>query len=91
VGRYRLSLSPIEGAIEGEINQNRIHFVVHGESYLLLTAAPIARKDRIWILHQPDYRPSHEPGASPDSDNHPRINTANLSRILGKMPERIIN
>jgi hypothetical protein len=91
VGRCRLSLSPIEGAIEGEINQNRIHFVVHGESYLLLTAAPIARKDRIWILHQPDYRPSHEPGASPDSDNHPRINTANLSRILGKVPERTIN
>ena len=88
VGRYRLSLSPLEGAVEGEINQNRIHFVLHGESYVFLTAAPIARNDHIWILHQPDYRPSHEPGASPNSDNSPQIRTADLSHILGKKPEK---
>lgn len=86
VGRFVLSLSPMEGAVEGEINQSRIHFVMNGESYLLLTAAPIARNDRIWILHQPDYRPSHEPGALPASDNSPQIRTAPLSDILKKGP-----
>jgi hypothetical protein len=90
-GRYVLSLSPVEGAVEGEIKQSRIHFEMNGESYVLLTGAPIARNDHIWILHQPDYRPSHESGASADSDNHWFIGAADLSRILGKMPERIIN
>jgi hypothetical protein len=87
-GRYLLSLSPVAGAVEGEIKQSRIHFEMDGESYVLLTGAPIARNDHIWILHQPDYRPSHEPGASADSDEGTILGGADLSRILANRPAK---
>jgi hypothetical protein len=87
-GRYVLSLSPFKGAVEGNIKQSRIHFEMNGESYVLLTGAPIARNDHIWILHQPDYRPSLEPGATADSDKSPRIGGADLSHILGNGRDR---
>jgi len=87
-GRYVLSLSPVEGAVQGEIRQSRIHFEMDRESYVLLTGAPIARNDHIWILHQPDYRPSHESGASVDSDTYPFMGGADLGHILGQAPAK---
>jgi hypothetical protein len=49
-GRFELSLSPLPGAVRGSVKLNRISFEIDGESYIFLTAAPIARSEQIWIL-----------------------------------------
>jgi hypothetical protein len=58
LGRYLLSLSPLKGAAEGEIEQSRVSFEMDGHSYQLLTGAPVARTKRVWVLYQPKYKPS---------------------------------
>ena len=79
-GRYVLSLLPMEGAVEGRIQQSRIYFAMNGKSYEFLMAAPIARTEHVWILHQPNYRPSQEvPGARSVSTSG--IGTADLSHL----------
>jgi hypothetical protein len=69
LGRYVLSLSPLKGAAEGKVEQSRIFFGMDGHAYQLLTGAPVARSERVWVLYQPQYKPSREsPGQGDDSD-----------------------
>jgi hypothetical protein len=86
-GRYVLSLVRIEGAVEGDISQSRAHFKMNGKSYTLLTGAPIAsRADRMWILHQPNYKPSDDmPGAEDDRwfTGSPKLEDLFPNRELG--------
>jgi hypothetical protein len=66
-GRYVLALSPMPGAVEGKLQQSRISFNVNGDSYVFLMAIPVARADKVWILHEPEFRPSQaSPGARDD-------------------------
>jgi len=65
-GRFLLSPSPVAGAVEGVVRENRITFKSAGSSYEFLMAAPIARSEHIWILHQQDYKPSHKSVGIPD-------------------------
>ncbi len=53
-GRYELSLSQLEGASEGRINESRISFDLNGQAYRVVSGAPVARTERIWVLHLPD-------------------------------------
>ncbi|MDQ2835531.1 MAG: hypothetical protein M3Y50_17675 [Acidobacteriota bacterium] len=62
-GRYLFSLSPIRDAVEGRIEKNRISFGYEGTQYTLLTAASIARQEKVWVKVEPDYRMPGEPGS----------------------------
>lgn len=62
-GRYLFSLSPIQDAVEGRIDRNRISFEDHGTPYTLLTAAPIARQEKIWVKVEPGYKMPGHPGS----------------------------
>ncbi len=61
-GRFDISLSPLEGAVEGRVKLNRIFFEIDGRSYTLMTGTPITRSQQVWILHDPDFKPSQEGG-----------------------------
>jgi hypothetical protein len=57
LGRYLLSLTPLKGAVEGKIEQSRISFQIEGHAYQLLTGAPVARAEHVWVLNQPQFKP----------------------------------
>jgi hypothetical protein len=82
-GLYELSLSPLAGAVEGHAENNRISFQIDGQSYVLLTGAPIARSTQVWILHTANVKlanPQFSHGAVGTEDvNHliPRSKTKN--------------
>lgn len=59
-GSFILSLQKQEGAIEGEVNMNRICFKSDGRNYRFLTAEPIARGTQVWILHDQKFNPGNE-------------------------------
>jgi hypothetical protein len=52
-GLWVFSLRPLEGAVEGRVNQNRVSFEVGKQSYTLVSGMPVARTERIWVLHDP--------------------------------------
>jgi len=64
-GRFRFSLSPFKGAIEGRLKLNRITFESNGQPYVLITSTPIARGETVWVLHEPNFKPSGELSKSP--------------------------
>jgi hypothetical protein len=59
-GRWLLSLSPLKGAVQGHNRISRISFEMNRKPYAFLMAAPVARNETIWVLHEPEYRPSWE-------------------------------
>lgn len=78
-GLYVVSLTPFPGAVEGKINQSRISFQIGGSSYELLTAVPIARAEKAWILRDPDFQPSkHYSGTN---DDQPYAGAIRLDQI----------
>jgi hypothetical protein len=81
-GRYLVSLSPLEGAVEGQIKESRVTFELNGQPYEFLTGAPIARGSRIWILHLPNEE-------TPDkSDEHEFVSSAPMTQYLAKAPAK---
>jgi hypothetical protein len=74
-GLYQFSLSPIPGAVEGKIVQNRISFEIDHQPYTLLTGAPIARTKQVWIRHEAEFKPSH------DLEGHAFIGNFELSEV----------
>jgi hypothetical protein len=62
-GRYIFSLSPIPDAVEGRIDRNRISFEYQSTQYTLLTAASIARQEKVWVKVEPDYKDPDHPGS----------------------------
>ncbi len=80
VGRFLLLPSRVVGAVQGEIRQSRIAFEIGADSYQFLMAAPIARSQNIWVLYQPNYKPSLE---SPDqSDDQASAGTMDKNRLI---------
>jgi hypothetical protein len=59
-GLWTLSLHPLEGAVEGRVNLNRVSVTLDGESYLFVTGAPVARSERVWVLHDANYKPDSD-------------------------------
>jgi hypothetical protein len=74
-GLYVFSLSPIEGAVGGSVALNRITFKMQDQNYTLLTGAPIARSEHVWVKHEEDFKPNGE------AAKHPFITTVNLNQI----------
>jgi len=80
-GLFHISLSPLEGAVEGRITMSRISFELDGQPHMFLLAAPVARGEHIWILHDSSYKPSE--GAHQGAF----MGTADESHLLGKTPQ----
>lgn len=55
-GRFLLSQLPMSGAIEAYVDLGRVSFVEGGHAWELVAGAPISRANRIWVLHQPDFK-----------------------------------
>lgn len=56
-GSFAFSLSPMPGAVRGQVNVSRLKFEVNGQHYALLTGAPITRAKEIWVVVNPEFRP----------------------------------
>ena len=67
VGRLVLSGGSFAGAIEAKVKINQIEFNDNGHTYLLVNGMPVTRSEHVWILHEPNFRPSISmPGVSDD-------------------------
>ena len=55
-GRFLLSQLPISGAVEAYVGLGRISFEEDGHAWEFVAGAPVSRADRIWVLHQPDFK-----------------------------------
>lgn len=80
LGRFIFSSVPIPGGIEGRLEANQISFLVDGKDYLLVTGAPISRSERVWVLYQPDWKPSVS--ESNPSGDHSILGANNLQHLL---------
>ncbi|MGB6876729.1 MAG: hypothetical protein WBD87_11940 [Candidatus Acidiferrales bacterium] len=63
-GLYHIALSPLKGAVEGQVERSRVSFELDGRAYEFLLAAPVTRSEHVWILLERDYKPSGELGQS---------------------------
>lgn len=63
-GLFVLSLSPIDHAVQANVELNRISFEDSGKSYVMVTGAPASRADHIWVRLLPNFRPSGQPSDS---------------------------
>jgi len=77
-GLYRVSLGPFEGAVEGNVSLGRVSFELNGHSYRFLLAAPVARKEHVWVLRDGTYNP---PG---ELKEHGFLGTAKVSYPQGQ-------
>jgi hypothetical protein len=66
-GRYLISATPFQGAVEARVNVSQIDFSLEGQEYTLLTAVPITRSEHVWIKHEAAYRPSERTPGRDDS------------------------
>ena len=62
-GSFLVSLLPMKGAVAANVFLSRISFQESGHSWEFVTGAPVSRANRIWVLHQPDFKPT-----GPNSD-----------------------
>jgi hypothetical protein len=58
VGRLLISAGPMKGAVQADAQLNRISFQIEGETYVVLTGAPVSRSEKVWVLLQPDFKAS---------------------------------
>jgi hypothetical protein len=59
-GRFVVSLSPSEGAVQANVFLNRLSFQVDDASYVFVTGTPIARNQMAWVQYEPNYKPSDD-------------------------------
>ena len=57
-GLWVLSLHPLPGAVEARVDLSRVKFEMNGQAYMFLMATPVTRNDHMWVMHDPNYRPS---------------------------------
>jgi hypothetical protein len=57
-GRFLLSLSPMRGAVQGDVVGNRISFEEGGRAYVFVTGSPVSRGEHVWVLHEAGYKPA---------------------------------
>ena len=82
LGRYIYSLVPLRGAVRGRVEESRISYELDGHKYQLLTGAPVALVDHVWVLHQPQYKPSQDSSGRDDSSFGGAISPNRLSDLL---------
>ena len=62
MGKFLFSPHDFAGAVEGKRSNSQVGFTSNGQSYLLLTGAPIAageQEGKIWVAHFPNFMPKH--------------------------------
>ena len=62
-GSFMISVLPMKDAVAADVFLSRISFQEGGHSWEFVTGAPVSRANRIWVLHQPNFKPT-----GPDSD-----------------------
>lgn len=75
-GRFVLSLSPMQGAVQAHVELNRISFQDAGRSYSFLTGSPVTRGKYIWVLHEATYKPLDLEG------EHASISSGDLHQLV---------
>jgi hypothetical protein len=66
-GSFLVSLLPMKDSVAADVFLSRISFHEGGHSWEFVTGAPVSRANRIWVLHQPDFKPSTGSGQSADT------------------------
>jgi hypothetical protein len=64
-GRFLIAQVPMKGAVEAHVATSRISFDEGGHRWEIANGVPVTRADHLWILHQPEFKPSNE-GQSSD-------------------------
>ena len=82
LGRFVFSTVPFQGAIEGKLQFSQISFTLEDKSYVLLTGAQISRSERVWVLHQPEWRPVGLRSWRPEDE--PMMEASSLQILLGE-------
>lgn len=80
LGRFIFSSIPVQGGIEGKLQVNQISFILDGKDYLLIAGAPITRLERVWVLYQPEWKPSVS--ESNPSGDHAMLGANNVHHLL---------
>ena len=55
-GSFLVSLLPMKDAVAADVFLSRISFQEGGHSWEFVTGAPVSRSNRVWVLHQPDFK-----------------------------------
>ena len=55
-GSFLVSLLPMKNAVAANVFLSRISFQEGGHSWEFVTGAPVSRANRVWVLHQPDFK-----------------------------------
>jgi len=72
-GMFSFSPIALQGAVVAKVEMNRISFIEGGQSYQVVTALPVSRTSRIWVLHDASYstgKPNTQIGTQPVSEMH---------------------
>ena len=56
-GQFSMSLTPISGSVAGTVAMNRISFTTDGQSYMVVTGAPVARSETVWVKLDRSFTP----------------------------------
>lgn len=81
-GRYLMSLTPFEGAVQGNVHLGQIRFSLQGHAYLLLTSMPITVSERVWVKQENDFKPSeHMTRQSDAHDDRPMFLVRSLKKL----------
>lgn len=81
-GLYRISLSRMEGAVEGRVAPGRVSFALEGRAYQFLLAAPVTRGEHVWVLRDGSYQPASE------LRGHTFLGTTKVSHAVGEAPTK---
>jgi hypothetical protein len=63
-GDFTISSTQMKDSLPADVFINRISFKDKGHTYIIVTAAPVVRGTRVWVLHRAEYKP-----VAPRSDN----------------------
>ena len=75
-GRFILSPTPIAGAVPAAVQFNRVTFESNGQKYVIVNGMPVSRAEKLWVLHDPAYKPQ------PNPDQGPSIGAGPLAKLL---------
>lgn len=56
-GDFTISSTQMKDSLPADVFINRISFKDEGHSYVVVTAAPVIRGNKLWVLHRAEYRP----------------------------------
>lgn len=81
-GRYLISVTPFESAVEGSVHLGKIAFSLEGHDYLLLTSMPITVSEHVWVKHEPAFKPSEHMVRQPEArDDQPMFLVRSLKKL----------